>query len=666
MEKAKWIWKYGEYELYHHKLLMCRRQEKGCDYPEVLWRIAPNEVCIQFRTWMKAPEDTTIRIVTHSKGLARFGDRQYPVNEDFVLPAGDYEVLVLLYDLEKFPSFFIDSEYLKTDESWEDCSFDGRQTYAACEPAFYEPTDDPSVFPFSYENLTPVSVEETAGGLLYDFGKETFGPVELTEYPKQETIYLTYGESREEALDYPEAVVREKLNGGFETKRPARAFRYLHTRSESGAPVRIKAQYEYLPIEDIASFHCEDDTTNRIWEMCAYTFHLNSREMYLDGIKRDRWCWSGDAYQSFFANYYLYFEPQIVKRTIVGLLGKPPYCTHINRINDYSAYLVAAVWDYYYATGDKAFVARIWENLKCLYEFMVSRTDEKGYVVYRDGDWIFIDWSEMDKDGILCAEQILMWNTHKVMGRLAELMGETSQELVKIGRPVYEAAAEELKPHIMEDFWDEDKGLFYDYKSDGSRQITRHPNIFAILYDFVDTEKQNRIAESVIYSDAYVKITTPYFKLYELIAMCKLGDLKKVQEYMRFYWGGMLEMGATTVWEQYDPEADREEALAMYGMKYGASLCHAWGSGPIYLLGRYCCGVSATDVGYRTFDVRPDFGHFRDVQAQVPVNGGAVELILSGERLEVMATVPGGTLVYGGKRYELSANKRVVVDVQVN
>ena len=44
MGKAKWIWKYGEYEIYHHKLLMCRRQEMGCDYPGVIWRIAPNEV----------------------------------------------------------------------------------------------------------------------------------------------------------------------------------------------------------------------------------------------------------------------------------------------------------------------------------------------------------------------------------------------------------------------------------------------------------------------------------------------------------------------------------------------------------------------------------------------------------------------------------------------
>ena len=653
MKQAKWIWKYGEYEIYHHKLLMCRRQEMGCDYPEATWRIAPNEVSVKFKAKMNALTDTRLTIVTHSKGMAYFGDQKYPVNKELFFSAGEYDVVVMLYDLEGFPSCFIDSEYLKTDESWMDVSYELPPVPVGCEPAFYSPMDNPAVFPFAYEGLEPVSVIEVDGGLLYEFARETFGPVMITQYPEGERLRLTYGESRQEALDYPEALIWEELEPGFEPVRPVRAFRYIYTESESKQPVKIKAEYEYLPVEDIAAFQCEDEKINKIWNICSYTFHLNSREMYLDGIKRDRWCWSGDAYQSFFANYYLYFEPQIIKRTILALLGKQPYTTHINTINDYSAYLVASVWDYYYATGDQKFVERIWDNLKALYAFMVSRTDEKGYVVKHHGDWIFIDWSEMDKDGILCAEQILMWNAHSVMEKLADLLGESKAS--------YQKAAKELKENIMADFWDETKGLFYDYKVDGSRQITRHPNIFAILYDFVPEDKIKRIAESVIYSKQYVKITTPYFKLYELIAMCKLGDMEKVQDYIRFYWGGMLDEGATTVWERYDPEATMEEALAMYGMKYGTSLCHAWGSGPIYLLGRYCCGVSATDVGYHTFEVKPNFGKFWEIQATVPVKDGVVEIRLKNGQLEVMATAPGGTLIYQGKTYELPMNERVEV-----
>ena len=661
MQKAKWIWQFGEYEIYHHKIMMCRRQEMGCDYPEVIWRIPTNEVSARFTTKMYALTDTTLRFVTYSRGMVYFGDQKYPVNEDLFFPAGEYEVVVMLYDLEAFPSFFVDSEYLKSDESWHYITYGDVREPVACEPAFYSPDDNPALFPFSYTGVEPVSVTKYEDGLLYDFGKEQYGPVTITEYPENDDIRLTYGESREEALDYPEALIREELKPGFDPVRPGRAFRYIFTRSRSKKPVKIQAALEYLPIEDIASFQCEDKKMNRIWDMCSYTFHLNSRETYLDGIKRDRWCWAGDAYQSSWANYYLYFEPQIIKRSIVSLLGKRPFITHVNTINDYSAYLIISVWDYYFATGDVTFVSRIWENLKALYGFMVSRTNEKGYVVKREGDWIFIDWSEMDKEGILCAEQILLWKVHKVMGRLTGLM-EKQTFAGKETAEKYFYAAEQLKKHIMEDFWDEDLGLFFDYKADGSRQIVRHPNIFAILYDFVPEDKVRRIAENVIYSDTYVQITTPYFKLYELIAMCKLGDIERVQEYITWYWGGMLDKGATATWERYDPEASREETLAMYGMKYGTSFCHAWGGGPIYLLGKYCCGVKPTDVGYRTFEVKPDFGKYREIHAVVPVKDGIVEVSLEKERLEVMTTVPGGTLIYGGREYTLSPNERVSIE----
>ena len=31
--------------------------------------------------------------------------------------------------------------------------------------------------------------------------------------------------------------------------------------------------------------------------------------------------------------------------------------------------------------------------------FCLGRVDEEGLVVERPGDWVFIDWSELDKEG---------------------------------------------------------------------------------------------------------------------------------------------------------------------------------------------------------------------------------------------------------------------------
>lgn len=95
-------------------------------------------------------------------------------------------------------------------------------------------------------------------------------------------------------------------------------------------------EYEYLPVEYRGAFRCNDEEVNRIWEVGAYTMHLTTREFFIDGIKRDRWVWSGDAIQSYLMNYYLFFDSDAVKRTIWLLRGKDPVTSHSNTIMDYT------------------------------------------------------------------------------------------------------------------------------------------------------------------------------------------------------------------------------------------------------------------------------------------------------------------------------------------
>lgn len=114
---------------------------------------------------------------------------------------------------------------------------------------------------------------------------------------------------------------------------PPCAFWYIWV-SDPGA--EIGAQYEYLPLERRGAFSCGDELIDWVWETAAYTFHLNCREFFLDGIKRDHWVWSGDAYQSLFVNRYLFFDPAIEQRTLIAIYGKRPFAQHINTIIDYT------------------------------------------------------------------------------------------------------------------------------------------------------------------------------------------------------------------------------------------------------------------------------------------------------------------------------------------
>lgn len=657
MEQAKWIWYPGDFELYHSMLLHARREDQGREFP-AFWRIKRPEYGCVFSKKVRLANEVRLKIVTYGKGLVRVdGGCPGLVNQELVIPAGEHTVSVDISSLEAFPSIFIDSPALKTDETWFVHCFDKMEKPAACEPAYLFAEDDPTVFPFSYRELVPVSIEKLDGGTLYDFGEECFGSVTVMRTADMGDITLIYGESREEALDYDNAIIREVLWGAHADaglKRPPRAFRYLYVKAQAGDPA-VNAKLEYLPIEDIASFTCDDDVMPAIWDMCVRTIHLNSREFYMDGIKRDRWVWSGDAYQSFIVNRYLYAEPGIVRRTIRAMLGKPPYTQHINTINDYSFYVFLALWEHYYATADRDFVASVWDDLKALYDFITSRLDrDSGYVVYRPGDWIFIDWADIDKSGPVCGEQILLWQTYTVMSHLARLVEEDGS--------MYKESAEKLKSRIMRDFWDEERGGFLDCCGSEKRHITRHANIFAILYDFVDEDRAKRIHKSILCSDAAEPITTPYFKFFELMVLAKMREMESVQDYIDSYWGGMAELGATTVWERFDPRESGIQHYGMYGQKFGRSLCHAWGSGPIALLGMYCAGVTPTSVGGETFLVKPDPGRYRSFSATVPIGSGKVQVSYKDGALEVLSDVSGGTLLWKGREYLLPAGRKMYLE----
>jgi len=81
--------------------------------------------------------------------------------------------------------------------------------------------------------------------------------------------------------------------------------------AKTGTPVR-------------GSFRCNDEEMNKIWEMGEYTLALTTREFFIDGIKRDRWTWSGDAYQSYLMNYYSFYDSECVKRNHMAVARQRP------------------------------------------------------------------------------------------------------------------------------------------------------------------------------------------------------------------------------------------------------------------------------------------------------------------------------------------------------
>ena len=681
---ARWIWYPGDFELHHSLKLHCRREERAYMWPAI-WGLDDCRHNVRFRREAVTVVPETVKVTGRGVGYFMVDGRKYPFGASVDLDAGAHRIEIQVAKVDGLPSVFVEGEVFASHSLWEADGMSHDWVAAGCSDGemFLSPEDDPEVFPFTYDRWEVISECEVDGGWLLDFGRQTFAKLCFENVRGDREIPVFFGESETEALDTQWSYLRDVVPGGVSSwEMPARAFRYVYV----PFPERcydVFALYEYLPLTQRGHFHCSDEKLNQIWDVAAYTFHLNSREFFLDGIKRDRWVWSGDAFQSYFVNFYLFMDAPITKRTILALRGRDPIETHINTILDYSLYWLMSIYEYWRFSGDGDFVCAVWPKMCSMADFCLGRRNADGFLEGQPKDWVFVDWADLDKDGALCAVQILFACAMEAMAECAQVVRRVCDERADAMRADagqidglsqameqmdwaaeyarYRQLAVDLRRKIDEKFWDSELHAYVDSYSSGRRHVTRHANIFAVLFGFADEGRREEILHGVLENDRIDPITTPYFRFYEMESLCALGQFKKVRQDILDYWGGMLDLGATTIWEEYDPRQAVPEHYAMYGDPYGKSLCHAWGAGPIYLLGRYFLGVEPTSVGYETFVCEPHLGGLEWMSGTVPLPNGEVTVSVQPTELRVTASVPGGTLRWEGQEYALVPGEELLV-----
>lgn len=648
---ATWIWYYGDFEIRQRLLLDSRRDERGYMRPAP-WRLDDCWHNVVFTRSYELEEDEWITVCLEGVGNFYINGVFAKAEGRFLLKKGVNHLRAEVANTSGLPSLFVEGTVVQTDSSWTVSCYD-LQPVKAGHWNFNDRNTPPSSFALPTEEIQLAKQEEIEGGYFVDAGRQTFCKLQV-KFAGSGKVTFYYGESVAEAMSgnsyiFQTLDVTEDL-----VELPARAFRYLYIETDLKL-TSLRALYEFLPLTQKASFRCSDELLNQIYDVSVYTLALNSREFFLDGIKRDRYVWSGDAFQSYLMNYYLFFDEDICKRTTLALAGKAPIKRHINTIMDYTFYWFIGIHNHYTFTGDKDFLENIYPTMELYMDFCLGRMNEEHLMGPLPGDWIFVDWAEIDKEGETCAEQILFVKALEAMNLCCRVLGKDGSR--------YQALEQEVREKIEKYYWDEEKGAYINSFRSGRRDVTKHANIFALLFGFADAARTEIIKKNVITNPAIAPITTPYFRFYELEAMSALGEFDYVLNAIRDYWGGMLKLGATTFWEEYNPALSGEEHYAMYGDAFGKSLCHAWGSSPIYLLGRYLVGVAPTADCYETFDVVPNLGDLEWWDAVVPVLGGEVRVSLSKERLKVCATRAGGTLRFGGQSYTLKKDEELVLSL---
>lgn len=474
--------------------------------------------------------------------------------------------------------------------------------------------------------LTPENIENN----IYDFGREVFAHVCVFSEEKPEVFV---GESEVEANNSNPEYFEQSLeliqdgSGRWKTLNPL-AFRYV--RAEGNNISDVSCDLRYYPLSYRGAFACSDETLTRIWSSSAYTLRLCMQDFIIDGVKRDRLPWVGDLAMSMMVNAYAFGDAEIIRRSLTALGRAGIANKHLNGIIDYSLWWVIAHDYFQLYFGDKQYLKREWPRIKALLGRLDSLCDSEGMLKKLEGDWLFIDWVKCDK---FTALQVLWWWALDSAKRLAGRMEDNDLSLK------FSKQADGLAEVIDNKAWDVERGAFHGIPGESSSLVSRHACFFSVISGLAGQDKFESI-KSVLLDDKVMPVGTPYMAGFENIAISKLGDLDKTLSRVREYWGGMLEGGATTFWEAYDPEEKGDDAYKFYERPFGKSLCHAWSAGPAAFLPMGIFGIEPQEDGWSCFKLNPQLGSLSWAAATIPTPHGLIELFA--DKNKISLNLPDG------------------------
>ena len=271
--KPTWIWYPGDFEIWLGNIFNNRRTERGAMFPP-FWKQDSHYVTVEFSKALTLEHEETITIA--SEGQFNFqldGKLQFPANT-YTIPKGEHKLNLKVWNQATPPALYIEGETIKTDSTWlatyedklwidENGVAHGSGIYVpAASWHFDSPATPPSHYQLERREERPVGSEQiAANATLYDFGRETFGYLKVSDL--QGTIRVYYGESREEALDKDHCETLDVVTSPT-AHLQSKAFRYVYIEKEEGATYAdVLMDYEYAPhdLSHSGSFRCSDDDT---------------------------------------------------------------------------------------------------------------------------------------------------------------------------------------------------------------------------------------------------------------------------------------------------------------------------------------------------------------------------------------------------------------------
>lgn len=482
------------------------------------------------------------------------------------------------------------------------------------------------------KNLVLQSTKNELPLIILDFGKEIQGRLEIitsiNNDKKMGHVRIRFGESVSETLSdigkdgatndhsLRDFTIALPWLGRVETGNSGFRFASIQL-VDTLTKIEIKeisAIFEYRDIPYQGSFRCNDERLNQIWMTGAYTVHLNMQDYLWDGIKRDRLVWVGDLHPEVMTVNSVFGYNEVVPKSLDLIRDLTPLPGWMNGLSSYSMWWILLHHEWYKYQGNLDYLKQQQGYLFELLRLLSTKIDDSGKENLKGGR--FLDWpSSEDSLAIHAGLQSMMVLTFRAGAELSTTLGNRAMA------DMCQATVEKLKKHIPQ--------------HNGSKQAAALLSLSGLL----PAEKANK---EVLSQNGVHKMST-FYGYYMLKARAQAGDYDGAINNIRDYWGGMLDLGATTFWEDFDIDwkenAGRIDEMPVKGIvdvhaTYGGycykqlrhSFCHGWASGPTSWLSENVLGVKVVEPGCKVIKIEPHLGQLLWVEGTFPTPLGVVKI----------------------------------------
>lgn len=500
--------------------------------------------------------------------------------------------------------------------------------------------------------LRPTCEIKKSGYIIIDFGREFCGRLHLSFGWNNEnaSVRVRLGESVYETC----AEEGEKNAGNYHSLRDCvfpvvscgdisaseSGFRFARIDNAGENPINLTLIYAEESDNGLTikgEFSCSDERLNEIYETAERTLALCVRDNDVwDGIKRDRVSWIGDFYPELIGSYMLYGDiPQFEK--VLDCIKC--FDGHwVNDIPSYSAWWIICLEKYLDLSGNEDYVKSVISYADKIVGDFSSIIGERGAVSYKNNklkyfcaNEFFIDWpTNGHKDSEIGWRYLVLYAVKCAAKLLARFGGDGEKA---------EAVINSL---------DE-----YEYKPSEFKQVTA----LGVLAGKISAKEAKPLLEKGGASGM-----TCFMSFAIIEALRTAGEGEFALSVIKEYYGAMLDLGATTFWEDFDidwlkddpspidamPEKGRKNIHADYGkfcyLGLRHSLCHGWSSGFIDFFYGYILGVVPTEVGYKTIKIEPHLCGLSYAEGKIPTKYGIIEIRheLKGGKVFSTVVLPDG------------------------